>query len=428
MAKDFVLTWNAANDNGDPIIDHDVSYTPDGGSEVIVATGSGSAGYTISGLNDGTTYTVKVRAENSGGVGPWSTSVVRLAAIAPGVPTGLATTPDSTTSLSLSWTAPSSDGGSAITGYSIRYTPTAGGSAAVVTLSSTTTNYTITGLAEATSYDVEVAAITAAGTGDYTSAVTGTTDSPSSSSQGSTSGGSTSSQGSTSGGITPNTDNRARIYLPSGTTAIKVGAASTTGYYRITDGTNTSPVIGSSYYATTTAYWYYDFGLYAELTGLGTSSPKTITLYSCDAAGNASGDLVSVGLTQQSQPVDAVDISGCVGLRALAAYSSNAWSYPPYRNNMSGGGSSLPSSITEVRAIGVSLVGSTPAYTPNYYYGGGIDISDQDLDSAQLDQFYTDLAQSSSTGYPSQLIVRLNPGVTADTPSIATAKGYTVYG
>jgi hypothetical protein len=40
-----------------------------------------------------------------------------------------------------------------------------------------------------------------------------------------------------------------------------------------------------------------------------------------------------------------------------------------------------------------------------------------------LDQFYTDLAPGSSP-----LLVFNNPGTAGDDPSIATAKGYTVYG
>ena len=406
MPKKFTVTWNApANNGGDPITDYDVGYTPSGGSETVVSVGGTATTKDINNLTDGVTYGVRVRAINGIGAGAWSSSASVVAAVPPAAPTSLSATGVSG-GVDLTWTAPTDVGGASITNYSVRYTPS-GGSASTVLTGSASASYSLSNLTSGTQYTIEVAAVNAAGVGAYSASATATT---------------------LSGGITPNNDNRARIYLPSGTTAIRVGAASTTGYYRITDGTNTSTIMGSSNYATTTAYWYYDIGSYANLTGLGTSSPKTITLYSCDAAGNASGDLVGVSLTQQSQPVDAVDISGCVGLRAFSAYSSNAWSMPPFRYNMSAGASVLPSSITEVRAIGVSLVGSTPAYTPNYYYGGGIDISDQDLDSAQLDQFYTDLAQSSSTGYPSQLIVRLNPGVTADTPSIATAKGYTVYG
>jgi hypothetical protein len=63
-----------------------------------------------------------------------------------------------------------------------------------------------------------------------------------------------------------------------------------------------------------------------------------------------------------------------------------------------------------------------------YYYfsssaSGGAIVNNNQLGGAALDQFYTDLAPGSSP-----LLVFNNPGTAGDDPSIATAKGYTVYG
>ena len=64
----------------------------------------------------------------------------------------------------LSWTAPASDGGSAITGYVV--TPSIGGVAQIpVAFSSTATTQTVTGLTNGTAYTFTVAALNAAGTG-----------------------------------------------------------------------------------------------------------------------------------------------------------------------------------------------------------------------------------------------------------------------
>jgi hypothetical protein len=71
--------------------------------------------------------------------------------------------------LSLTWTAPSYNGGSAITGYSVEYTPS-GGSPQTVSTGSTSTSYTLTGLTNGTAYTVKVAGVNAAGTGTYTAA------------------------------------------------------------------------------------------------------------------------------------------------------------------------------------------------------------------------------------------------------------------
>ncbi len=70
-----------------------------------------------------------------------------------GIPTGLSVTTLGETSIGLSWTAPTDNGGSAITGYEIF-----GGVSSVLTGSSLTT-YTLTGLTTATSYTITVAAI-----------------------------------------------------------------------------------------------------------------------------------------------------------------------------------------------------------------------------------------------------------------------------
>lgn len=229
------------------------------------------------------------------------------------------------------------------------------------------------------------------------------------------------------GGITPNMDNRARFYLPAGATSFSVGAASSTGYIRLTDGTNFGAVGGSNYYAGS-SYWY-SYQNSASISSL-TGTP-VIQLFSCDASGSPSGVLYAVNLTGTTQAVDAVDLSGITTLTNFSAYSSAAYTGNFLKYGYSGA-SSFPSSTTELRAVGVSLGGPTQNapnsnYAPmTYYYAPGVDITDQDLDAAALDQFYSDLGTATTNGQ--QIIVRLNPGASGDTPSIATAKNYTVYG
>lgn len=81
----------------------------------------------------------------------------------PGAPTNVAGVADDG-SVALSWTAPSANGGSPITGY--RITPYIGAAAQTPVLTgSSGTLYTITGLTNGTAYTFNVAAINAAGTG-----------------------------------------------------------------------------------------------------------------------------------------------------------------------------------------------------------------------------------------------------------------------
>ncbi len=81
----------------------------------------------------------------------------------PGAPTSVNGTPGNG-SVALTWTAPASDGGSAITGY--RVTPYIGGTAQTPVLTgSTATSFTVNGLTNGTAYTFRVAAINAVGTG-----------------------------------------------------------------------------------------------------------------------------------------------------------------------------------------------------------------------------------------------------------------------
>jgi predicted phage tail protein len=89
----------------------------------------------------------------------------------PEAPTNLTATAGDV-QLSLSWTAPATTHGT-ITNYLVEYTPS-GGSATYVLTGSTSTSYTLTGLTNGTEYSVRVAAVNAAGTGEYSQAATPT--------------------------------------------------------------------------------------------------------------------------------------------------------------------------------------------------------------------------------------------------------------
>lgn len=97
-------------------------------------------------------------------------------------------------------------------------------------------------------------------------------------------------------------------------------------------------------------------------------------------------------------------------------------------------------SLKQVRAESVSLATAAGYYQYGYWIstypswnwqpGGYVpgpmeqgDVSDNNLDAAALDQFYTDLLAGTGALY-----VAGNPGIVADTPTIAANKGYTVYG
>jgi fibronectin type 3 domain-containing protein len=158
------LSWKApASDGGAQIASYNVY---EGTSQNItgkpVASARGTS-VTVKGLTNGTTYYFKVTAVNKAGEGPASSaaSATPAAAItAPGSPAGLTATPGNGR-VTLSWSAPASDGGAGISGYLI-YEGASPGSESGVPVNSapvTSFSYTVTGLVNGTLYYFKVAAV-----------------------------------------------------------------------------------------------------------------------------------------------------------------------------------------------------------------------------------------------------------------------------
>ena len=120
----------------------------------------------VTGLTNGTGYTFDVAAMTAGGTGPASArTAVITPATTPGQP-GIGAPTRGNGSATVTWTAPTTNGGATITGYTVRaYVGT--GSTAVQTLSAaaTATSLTVTGLTNGTAYTFTVAAVNAVGSG-----------------------------------------------------------------------------------------------------------------------------------------------------------------------------------------------------------------------------------------------------------------------
>ena len=159
------LSWTApASDGGAQITSYDVyeGTTADVKTTAPVASSKGTS-VTVKNLANGTTYYFKVAAVNTVGVGPASgaASATPAAAITkPGPPTGLTATPGQGR-VTLSWTAPGSDGGAGISGYLIYQGTSPGGEAGTPVNGSpvSATSYTLAGLTNGTTYYFKVAAV-----------------------------------------------------------------------------------------------------------------------------------------------------------------------------------------------------------------------------------------------------------------------------
>ncbi|MCL4413550.1 MAG: fibronectin type III domain-containing protein, partial [Actinobacteria bacterium] len=162
VGNSAIVNWHPpASNGGAPISTYTVTANP-GPANVQVPGNTSQA--VLNGLEDGTTYDFIVSAQNAIGTSAASQASNGVVPVqvpsAPGQPSATA----GNTSAHLTWPAPSSDGGSTISSYTI--TPYANGTASSpITTSSSATSYTVTGLTNGTSYTFEVVATNAVGTG-----------------------------------------------------------------------------------------------------------------------------------------------------------------------------------------------------------------------------------------------------------------------
>ena len=170
--QQVTLSWTApANNGGSAITEWD--YQQDGGSWTAIAnSGADTTSHTVTGLTNGTEYTFKVRAVNTHGDGAESAAKKATPATTPAAPTGLSATDTDQASgaVKLTWTAPTTTGGSAITGY--KYSKDNGTNWS--TTGTTTASYTATGLTNGTAYTFKVRAVNRKGDGTASAAATAT--------------------------------------------------------------------------------------------------------------------------------------------------------------------------------------------------------------------------------------------------------------
>ena len=166
------LTWADPLDNGgSPITSY--QYSINGGVSWTAVPGSSAttASYTVSGLTDGVSYTFGIRAVNANGPGASSSIVSATPVAVPGAPTLTSVTPGDTQA-TVVFSSPASDGGSAITAYTVTAQPQPTGTPIVTT--GTASPITVTGLTNGTPYSFTVTATNAVGTGAASTAQSAT--------------------------------------------------------------------------------------------------------------------------------------------------------------------------------------------------------------------------------------------------------------
>ena len=158
--RSATVTWAApALDGGSPLTGYTVGRT--GGTPV--ALGTGTLSHTWENLAPGQSYAFTVAATSAVGTGPVAGLTVTTNDV-PGVPTAVAASQDTAAhTATISWAAPSSEGGTPVTGYAVSID--AGDWLAVP---AETTTHTFTGLT-GRSHEVAVRATNAVGSGNAVS-------------------------------------------------------------------------------------------------------------------------------------------------------------------------------------------------------------------------------------------------------------------
>ena len=163
------VEWDAPDDNGSPItsyvVGYGVSYVDE---ETLNVDDPGTRSTTITGLTNGTQYSVVVFATNAGGDSDWSEAAYATPVAdaqppdAPGAPQLTA----GNEQITVEWDAPD-DNGSPITSYWVAYAVSGTQDWTYLESGSSTRSTTITGLENDTEYWVLVQAVNVVGSSDW---------------------------------------------------------------------------------------------------------------------------------------------------------------------------------------------------------------------------------------------------------------------
>jgi fibronectin type 3 domain-containing protein len=166
----ITLAWSTPADGGSAITGYQVWRGTLSGGETQLTTLGVQNGYVDGAVSFAQTYWYQVVAVNAIGPSPKSNELSAKLIATPSAPTLLAAASDG--AAILSWTEPTNDGGSTITGYRIYRKVGTGSEAFLSSTAGTETAYVDGGLTNGTEYTYRVAAVNAAGEGTKSNATT----------------------------------------------------------------------------------------------------------------------------------------------------------------------------------------------------------------------------------------------------------------
>ena len=156
-----VLSWTAPTDTGGTAVtDYTVESSSDSGTTWTAFShdASTTASLRVTGLTNGTAYSFRVSAVNAVGTGTASSTASATPVTTPTAATSVAGTAGDT-QVALTWTAPTDNGGTAITDYTVESSSDSTTWTTFADGTSTTASATVTGLTNGTTYTFRVSPV-----------------------------------------------------------------------------------------------------------------------------------------------------------------------------------------------------------------------------------------------------------------------------
>ena len=174
LAAGVGLTWQApATAGSSPVTGYRIYRGTGGGVATPLVTVGNVLSFTDASVSNGTTYRYAVSALSAAGEGPKTAEVAAARGTAPSAPRSL-TAAATKSGIALTWAAPSSTGGSAITGYRVYRGTTAGTGTLYVSYGPDAIGMTDTAVTKRTTYFYRVTAVNALGESVATAEVSAT--------------------------------------------------------------------------------------------------------------------------------------------------------------------------------------------------------------------------------------------------------------